>query len=446
MDEAAAAVERQTSPDSPMPTAPEPTAPEPTAPEAASVQTGAGKAADDAPAFTPATMSEDTRIAQMSDTWVELEGTIAAAQSDLRTLLANRQNAEAMRAEAQEAMEQSDVAWQEAGLLRDAAWRAFERGFSLDSPNFVNRLRVIKEFDEARKAQAQLQRASNLEAWDEADRARQNATADILKALTALGAASAQISREVRETNYLPDSAKALRNAAMDDLRRAHEIGEELALLGQEALSQLGASKLAEEARIQERLAKEATARQAEFQGSAGDSTPFQEFRERDASQPASDSVPRDTPPVADSTEGRVAAPVAPPEPSREAPMSVAEQLRKEFEASTSAPPESTGETVNRGANGGVIEAGPAPQGASGAPLSVAEELERGFAAMRAPATEGIPGPSGAFRPNHGACARRPLRRPPFGVLAGKLFREGVFHVPRHPRPRPGRHGLGSVG
>ena len=75
--------------------------------------------------------------------------------------------------------------------------------------------------------------------------------------------------------------------------------------------------------------------------------------------------------------------------------MSVAEQLRKEFEASTSAPPESTRETVNRGANGGVIEAGPAPQGASDAPLSVAEELERGFAAMRAPATEGIPEPSG---------------------------------------------------
>ena len=75
--------------------------------------------------------------------------------------------------------------------------------------------------------------------------------------------------------------------------------------------------------------------------------------------------------------------------------MSVADQLRKEFEAATSTPTESTGETANRGAGGGVIEAGPAPEGASSAPLSVAEELERGFASMRPQSAASAPEPSG---------------------------------------------------
>lgn len=49
--------------------------------------------------------------------------------------------------------------------MGEAAWRAFERGFSVDTPEFVNRFRVIREVDEARMAQAQLQRVNNLEAW-----------------------------------------------------------------------------------------------------------------------------------------------------------------------------------------------------------------------------------------------------------------------------------------
>lgn len=368
----------------------------------------------------------------MYDTWVELEGTIVAAQAELRTLLGNRENAEAMRSEAQEAMEQADAAWQEAGLLGEAAWRAFERGFSVDSPDFVNRLRVIREVDEARKTQAQLQLASNLDAWKEADRARQNATADILKALTALAAAAAQVSRELRETNYLPDSANSLRNSALDDLRCAHAIDEELALMGQEALGQLGASRLAEQAQIQEKLANEASARQAEIHRQAGDATPLQEFSDRVASEPTQAAVPEDAPPSPDPTptvadtptarRGRVSErsdpspessiiapeaivpeaiapePIVPdikpkpsPVPSPQELMSAAEQLRKEFEAPTSTTPDTTGQTVIQGASGEVIEAAPAPEATSGAALSAAEELQREMASMRPNATDSEP-------------------------------------------------------
>ncbi len=386
--------------------------PEPALPDAVSTESGAGEAGGQALGNTPATISEDSSIEQMYNTWVELEGTIIAAQTELRTMLGNRENAEAMRSEAQEAMVQADEAWHEAGLLGEAAWRAFERGFSVDSPDFVNRLRVIREVDEARKAQAQLQRVSNLEAWKEADRARQNATADILKALTALAAAAAQVSRELRETNYLPDSANSLRSSALDDLRCAHAIGEELALLGQEALSQLGASRLAEQAQIQERMANEASIRQAKIQPPTGDATPLQEFSDLVASEPAPTAIPQETPPAPDPTptvenapsagRRRVRATPEPapepepasassPVPSPQELMSAAEQLRKEFEVSGSAPSETPGQTVIQGANGEVIEAGAGPEAAPDVPLSAAEELQREMASMRPDSTDSEP-------------------------------------------------------
>ena len=294
--------------------------------ESGQLGTGAAQASGQSLGQTPATISSANNIEQMYNTCVELEGTIVAAQSELRALLANRANAEAMRSQAHEAMEQADSAWQEAGLLGQAAWRAFERGFSVDTPEFVNRLRVIREVDEARKAQAQLQRGNNLEAWKEADRARQNATADILKALTALAAAAAQVSRKLRETNYLPESADSLRNSAMDDLRCAHVIGEELAILGQEALGQLGAGKLAEQAQIQEQLANEATARQSSTHSPTGDATPLPDFSDRPEPNSEPEPVPQNVPPAPEprpaisNTPAPAARPAPAPEPAREAP------------------------------------------------------------------------------------------------------------------------------
>jgi hypothetical protein len=200
--------------------------------------------------------------------------------------------------------------------LGEAAWRAFERGFSVDTPEFVNRLRVIREVDEARKAQAQLQRGNNLEAWKEADRARQNATADILKALTALAAAATQVSRELRETNYLPESADSLRNSAMDDLRCAYVIGEELAILGQEALGQLGAGKLAEQAQIQEQLVNEATARQSSTHPPTGDATPLPDFSDRPEPNSEPEPVPQNVPPAPEPRPAISNTPAARPEPA----------------------------------------------------------------------------------------------------------------------------------
>ena len=153
---------------------------------------------------TSAPVAESWNIAQMYDTWVDLEGSIGATRSDLDSLLSRRKNTEALRTSAQEVLEQAEAAWDEAGRLGEAARRAFEQGFTANLPGFANRLRAIKEIYEARKAQAQLRRATNLEAWEEADRARHRATAELLKALTSIATASAQVDREVREVNNLP--------------------------------------------------------------------------------------------------------------------------------------------------------------------------------------------------------------------------------------------------
>ncbi len=71
--------------------------------------------------------------------------------------------------------------------------------------------------------------------------------------------------------------------------------------------------------------------------------------------------------------------------------MSAAEQFRKEFEATTAAPPENAGSTVISGTSGGVIEAGPSPGAAPTTPLSAAEELQREMASMRPTTIDAVP-------------------------------------------------------
>lgn len=414
---------------------------------------------------TPATISSANNIEQMYNTCVELEGTIVAAQSELRALLANRANAEAMRSQAHEAMEQADAAWQEAGLLGEAAWRAFERGFSVDTPEFVNRLRVIREVDEARKAQDELQRVNNLEAWKEADRARQNATTDILKALTALAVAAAQVSRELREINCLSESAISLGNSALDDLRCAHIIGEELAILGQEALGQLGAGKLAGQAQIQERLVNRATARQSSAQPPTGDATPLPDFSDRPPPSSEPEPAPHNIPPAPEprpaisNIPAAAASPEPDPEPAREDPpapsaagipdtptprspvpspqelISAAEQFRKEFEATTSAPPENAGSTVISGTSGRVIEAEPSPGAAPAAPLSAAEELQREMASMRPTTIDAVPANTADAVPAHTAPEPPAASTPGSAEVSDDALAPGSEAVPSIPLP-----------
>jgi len=295
-----------------------------------------------------ASKTPSTSIAQMYNTWVGLEETISVAQAEMQSVLAKRRDSESMRNEAQKALEQADSAWEEAGRLTEAAKRAFERGFSFNLPALAARLRTIKEVDEARRAQAQLRRASNAELWEEADRARQKATAELLKALTSIASAVTQVSRELTETGNLPIMAESLRNSALEDLHCAQAIGDELALLGREALEQLESEQISGHASLENRLAFEP----ATSESISGD---FDAQQETPAQAQETPHVPDEPGPrgVSETVESagataRIDDPTEVVEIIESAPISAAEQLRREFEAA-SGPPTSLVDELERG-------------------------------------------------------------------------------------------------
>ena len=86
-----------------------------------------------------------------------------------------------------------------------------------------------------------LQRATHSESWQEADRPRQRATTELLKALAVLNTAMAHAQRELKEAANLPAVADALIQSAQEELRCAQAIRSELLLSGKEALNELDA-------------------------------------------------------------------------------------------------------------------------------------------------------------------------------------------------------------
>lgn len=97
----------------------------------------------------------------------------------------------------------------------------------------------MREIDEAMRTHTALQRATHSESWQEADRTRQRATTELLKAMAVLNTAMAQAQRELKEAANLPSVADALLQSAQEELRCAQAIRSELLLLGKEALNEL---------------------------------------------------------------------------------------------------------------------------------------------------------------------------------------------------------------
>ena len=318
-----------------------------------------------------ASKTPSTSIAQMYNTWVGLEETISVAQAEMQSVLAKRRDSESMRNEAQKALEQADSAWEEAGRLTESAKRAFERGFSFNPPALAARLRTIKEVDEARRAQAQLRRASNAEIWEEADRARQKATAELLKALTSIASAVTQVSRELTEAGNLPIMAESLRNSALEDLHCAQAIGDELALLGREALDQLESDQISGHARLENRLAFEpATNESISGNIEAQQETPAQAQETPhvpDAPEPDGGSETVESA----GANARVDSPAEVVEIIENAPLSAAEELRREFDAA-SGPPTSLVDELERG----LQSSGPPRPGAEPSPQDLAPHSE----------------------------------------------------------------------
>jgi hypothetical protein len=129
----------------------------------------------------------------------------------------------------------------DAARISESAWRAFDRGFAVSAKGLPNRWTTVREIDEAMRTHTALQRSTHSESWQEADRTRQRATTELLKALAVLNTAMAQAQRELKEAANLPAVADALMQSAQEELRCAQAIRSELLLLGKEALNELDA-------------------------------------------------------------------------------------------------------------------------------------------------------------------------------------------------------------
>ena len=323
--------------------------------------------------------AQSTIMSQMYTTWVELGETISAAQAEMDTLLPNRRKAESLRSEAQELLEQAETAWDEAGHLGDVARKAIERGFTVKLPGFGARLRMIDEIEQARITQAQLRRSANNEAWEEADRARQKATTELLKALTAIAAASSQVERKLRETANLPGVAEALHSSAIEDLVCVRGIGDELAHLRREAFSLLAINDVSVEASRDEtplpvpipgQLEPQpvdpglATPESPDRQDAAGGMGPqdiggTEPAPETEGQQPGVDADGSDS--ASNNASGVVETLLVGANAADTTPMSTADELRRELEA---------------------VSSGPSSEVAP-SQISAADELERELAALR---------------------------------------------------------------
>ena len=136
-------------------------------------------------------------------------------------------------------MDEGEAIRADAQRISESAWRAFDRGFAVSAKGLPNRWTTVREIDEAMRTYTALQRTTHSESWQEADRTRQRATTELLKALAVLNTAMAQAQRELNEAANLPSVADALMQSAQEELRCAQAIRSELLLLGQEALNEL---------------------------------------------------------------------------------------------------------------------------------------------------------------------------------------------------------------
>jgi hypothetical protein len=191
-----------------------------------------------------AARDESLTMSGLYETWVELDQRVKQAQNELQAILTTREEAAILRRRAQQRLDEGEDIRAEAQRISDTAWKAFERGFAVNAKGLPNRWTTVREIDEAMRTYTALQRATHSESWHEAERTRQRATTELLKALTSLNTALAHADRELKEATNLPSVADALKQSAQEELRCAQAIRNELLVLGQEALSELHAPQV----------------------------------------------------------------------------------------------------------------------------------------------------------------------------------------------------------
>ena len=107
-------------------------------------------------------------------------------------MLATQEEAALLRGQAQKRSDEGEAIRADTARISESAWRAFNRGFAVSAKGLPNRWTRVREVDEAMRTHTALQRATHSESWPEADRTRQRATTEPLKAMAVLNTAMAQ--------------------------------------------------------------------------------------------------------------------------------------------------------------------------------------------------------------------------------------------------------------
>ena len=173
---------------------------------------------------------------QLSDSyqaWARLGERIGRAQTELRKLLATRGEASKTLAQAGETFQQAKASQARARRTREAARQGLHQLVTINPGRFDENASSFRELDETRDTQVSISGAAQDEAFRLAASSRVKATEEFLKALSAMGSASGQVKRELRQARAFSRRALAVRDAAARELESAQGILQQLLLSGQ---------------------------------------------------------------------------------------------------------------------------------------------------------------------------------------------------------------------
>ena len=117
---------------------------------------------------------------------------------------------------------------EQAGRVRDMLLRALDWRVATSPKDYATWVAAVREMDDLSTSRSAIQRTSQREAWDEADRTSVKASRELLKALNAVSVVKGQIKREVQEAKNLRTASESALELAQDELNKVRAIAEEL--------------------------------------------------------------------------------------------------------------------------------------------------------------------------------------------------------------------------
>ena len=129
---------------------------------------------------------------------------------------------------AQEVFDYGEALREEARRARDIARKTYDRLAAVNPRDFWTKAAWLRELDDTNKTQGVLQRGTQIEALEEAERARGRASVEVFKALNAVSTAKSWAERELEEAKRLTAVAESFMESAKNEQIDAESVLREL--------------------------------------------------------------------------------------------------------------------------------------------------------------------------------------------------------------------------